>query len=57
MYFIPIYGPNWKFKVLRMSPFLWHVRAISEWRFRKKHQIAGHHVAPWNRRRLPKRST
>jgi hypothetical protein len=46
---IPRYGPNWKSKVPKMSPFAWHLKAIYEPRWRS---IV---VAPWNKRRNPKK--
>jgi len=49
---VPAYGPNWRFKVARMSAFMWHIFA-AHGQFRRS-QI---HVAPWNRRRRPKRAT
>lgn len=46
---VPAYGPNWRYKVPRMSLFLWHVQAIHYPKFRTIQ------VAPYNRKRRPKR--
>ncbi len=48
---VPAYGPNWRHKVPRMNPFLWHVQAIHHPIWRKIR------VAPYNYKRRPKRST
>lgn len=39
---VPAYGPKWRYKVPRMSPFIWHIRSIHHYVFRPIR------VAPWN---------
>jgi hypothetical protein len=47
----PAYGPHWKSSIAKMSPFLWHLHAIHDPRFRRAPQ-----VAYWNRKRMPKKT-
>lgn len=47
---IPVYGPNWRFKVPVFSKAWWTIVA-AHGQFRRN-QIF---VAPWNRKRLPKK--
>jgi hypothetical protein len=46
---VPAYGPNWRFKIPRMSLFLWHIQSIHSPTFRKIR------VAPYNRKPRRKR--
>lgn len=47
---VPAYGPNWRFKIGKWSPFLWHLAGIHD---RLNPRFIA--VAPWNRRRKPRR--
>jgi hypothetical protein len=47
---VPAYGPNWRFKIPIHSKTEWHIGAhFGQFR---RNQIF---VAPWNRKRLPKK--
>lgn len=47
--FVPAYGPGWRHKLPKVSPWYWHLCAIHDMRWKDIR------VAPWNRKRLPKR--
>jgi hypothetical protein len=46
---VPAYGPNWRSKVPKMSPFLWHIQAVHSPIFRTIRR------APWNAKPRRKR--
>lgn len=46
----PTFGPGWRYQIPRVSPFIWHLLAIHNNHFKRIQ------VAPWNRRRRPKRA-
>jgi hypothetical protein len=48
MFYVPAYGPNWRYKLGKKSKFLWHLQGI--YHFNNPGRIA---VAPWNRKRRP----
>jgi hypothetical protein len=47
---VPAYGPNWRYKVPKMNPSLWHIQGIHYPKFKRIR------MAPWNARRKRKKS-
>ena len=48
--FVPAYGPGWRHKLMKISPFYYHLVAIHDDRWKDIR------VAPWNRKRKPKKA-